>query len=160
MMFLRPGGGRVLVADAARATLDRFRQVDGEAPEAGGVLLGRLVLNSEDIIVDEAAPPAPRDERKRFYFFRRRREAQDRVDAAWSGSVGTCIYLGEWHTHPESAPTPSPHDVSEWRRIAREARYDQSALIFIIQGTQSLAAWEVDRMTQTASRLHLPSALQ
>jgi integrative and conjugative element protein (TIGR02256 family) len=149
MIFLRPSGGQILVARAALATIKQFRQIGGADLEAGGILLGRILLDSDDIVIDEAVAPSLRDDRRRYFFRRRRREAQARVVSAWTESAGASRYLGEWHTHPEQIPTPSSHDLSEWCRIAREARYEQKSLLFFIQGIMTLKGWEVDRLKQS-----------
>ncbi|MBP2546256.1 integrative and conjugative element protein (TIGR02256 family) [Acinetobacter guillouiae] len=41
---------------------------------------------------------------------------QETVDTAFQNSDGTYQYLGEWHTHPEDAPTPSMTDYSSWNK--------------------------------------------
>ncbi len=71
--------------------------------EAGGVLLGRHLLDTEDVVVDEVTTPQKSDRRSRFSFFRSKRHnviAQDR----WSEDASTLAYLGSWHTHPERDP--------------------------------------------------------
>ncbi|WP_367268380.1 Mov34/MPN/PAD-1 family protein [uncultured Treponema sp.] len=43
-------------------------------------------------------------------------------------------FLGEWHTHPESNPIPSPLDKKEWQQIKK---HNTEPLIFCILGTES-----------------------
>ena len=83
------------------------RQLQDSSPEAGGVMLGRLILGTSDVVVDAVTGPCTEDKYSRFTFFRSRRRAQQIVDEAWHTSCGTKIYLGDWHTHPEDIPRPS-----------------------------------------------------
>jgi integrative and conjugative element protein (TIGR02256 family) len=105
-------------------------------------MLGRLILDSSDVIVDEATQPHPDDKRSRFFFWRSNRPAQQRVVDAWNGSSGTHIYLGEWHTHPEDVPTPSCVDIQNWKRILKKSRFEQGFLLFVIVGRRETRVWE------------------
>lgn len=145
MRFLRPKGGVVELAEAALGHLFMHRQLGGGTPEAGGILLGRLIKGSADIIVDHAFGPSPEDRRGRFFFFRAKRPAQTLVDQAWQVSGQTLNYLGEWHTHPEDDPSPSCIDRRDWSRITARAKYEQSALLFVIVGRIHLKVWEVPK---------------
>src|SRR5215510_5960297 len=79
--------------------------------------------------------------RARTRFHRAQRRHQAAIDAAWATSEGTCTYLGEWHTHPEPIPTPSPVDWADWRRRLLHDHYTEP-LFFIIVGTTATRAWE------------------
>ena len=153
MIFERPGGGVLRIADHVLALVAPYRQHDRFAPEAGGVLLGRIVIERPDVTVETLTIPSPDDRRSRFAFFRARKPTQAAINAAWQASGGTQNYLGEWHTHPEDHPTPSWVDQRNWQRIARDARFEQDALFFLIAGRVSLAAWEVQRGGGPAVRL-------
>jgi len=132
----------VEVADSAVGVLMEYRQLTTASAEAGGILLGRMLLQSPDVIVDEAVRPVATDRRSRFRFWRARRPAQRRIEAEWRTSGRMVNYLGEWHTHPEDTPWPSCHDVENWCRLGRKARYEQDFLIFLIVGTTATGAWE------------------
>lgn len=143
----------VELSPVAVAAMQSHRQVAARAAEAGGILLGRLIKNSMDVVVDRVSPPSPADKRSRFRFFRRARPAQEVVDAAWRTSGGTTAYLGEWHTHPEEQPRPSCIDRRDWRRIVRRARFEQDALLFVIVGVLSIGVWELRRDDSTPRQL-------
>jgi integrative and conjugative element protein (TIGR02256 family) len=96
-MFKRPCGGIVVLSDSVLDTFADFTQVGKDDPEAGGILLGRLIIDSEDVVIDEATKPAPEDRRSRFYFRRSNKPALRRVTEAWETSGGTQVYLGDWH---------------------------------------------------------------
>src|SRR5437867_1979843 len=107
MRFHRAGAGQLEISDEALAALNSHRQLSDSAAEAGGLLLGRLIAESSDVVVDEATNPSVEDRRGRFFFIRWRVPAQRRVATAWKESGSTRIYLGEWHSHPEDVPSPS-----------------------------------------------------
>lgn len=153
MRFRRPAGGVVKIADAALLTLDAYRQRNSRCSEAGGVLLGRFILDTSDIIIDQVTTPSRADRRGRFFFWRARDPAQRSVNAAWRGSAQTQHYLGEWHTHPESDPSPSSVDVREWKRILRDAKYEQPNLFFVIVGVAVTRVWEGSKGARTLALL-------
>lgn len=141
LTFVRPGGGRFQIGPAAEMVIRHHLQCEPHQSEAGGVLLGRHIVDTSDIIVDQVTAPMPGDRQSRHRFFRARRRHQELIDRAWQESDGTCTYLGEWHSHPERVPAPSAVDRLDWRRkllVDRFLRY----LFFIIAGTEEVRAWE------------------
>ncbi len=153
MRFWRLHKGLVEIGDAANVVMQRYCQSDAEATEAGGVLLGRLILNTDDIIIDEATDPTDSDQRGRFFFKRAQRTTQQRIINAWTTSAGTQIYLGEWHTHPEDDPVPSRQDLRNWRRIMHSAKYEQEYLLFVIVGKQCTRIWEAGKASGAIQEL-------
>lgn len=138
--------GRVLrLTPQALVQLAGYKQTKLLDEEAGGILLGRIMDPSDDIIVDSVTVPDKDDKRRFFSFWRARDPHQKRVNEAWKDSDGTSNYLGEWHSHPEDHPSPSGHDVTNWKRIVREAKYEQDALIFVIVGRKQTRAWSLSR---------------
>lgn len=122
------------------------------------VLLGRLMSNSRDIIVDAATEPTTLDRAGRFFFQRSRRPTQKAIDEAWRNSDGTRNYLGEWHTHPEANPTPSEHDRAQWQLLCETARFEQNFLLFLILGQRSIGLWELFRENQSVLQCMIEAA--
>lgn len=145
IVFAASCGRRLKVDSAVLDRLKVYRQLAPHQCEAGGVLLGRHLLGTADIVVDDLTEPMPGDTRSRLRFSRQQRSHQRRIDAAWLLSQGTCIYLGEWHTHPELDPTPSSTDLADWRRHLRADVYDGDSLYFVIVGIGFIRAWEGER---------------
>lgn len=129
------GEGKILVERQVWQKIMPHRQRDMAAPEAGGILLG--YRRGEHLHVIDATLPQAEDRRSRFRFTRAKRPHQDIALARWEEGSGTVDYLGDWHTHPESNPSPSGLDTSEWRKI-----YEPRAvpMLFIILGWSS-AVW-------------------
>ena len=153
MKFQRFGGGTIELGSAVVAILDRHRQLEAGAQEAGGMLLGRLILESNDLVIDEATEHTQRDRKGRYFFFRGKYHAQKSVDEVWCGSYSTVNYRGEWHSHPEDDPSPYPTDMNNWFRISRKARYEQDCLVFVIVGRKNLRMWELCKSSGKLRRL-------
>lgn len=139
---IRPCGGRLQFSAACWETLLEFRQTHSE-PEAGGILIGRRIQNSLDVIVDNVTIPGADDRRTRSSFFRSRRSHQRELDRAWRESGATSGYLGEWHSHPERQPHPSLIDYCGWARRLMDRVTEP--LFFVIVGTEETRAWESQR---------------
>ena len=158
MRFRRSSGGVVEFGKEAVQTMLSFRQISSGSAESGGMLLGRLIDNNRDIVVDEVSVPRKADIRRRFFFFRKREPAQKIVESVWKISEAATNYLGEWHTLPEDVPSPSTVDLAEWSRIAQKTSCEQDVLIFVIVGRVEISAWEVSRRNQSVSPIVLISA--
>ncbi|MFV2044579.1 MAG: Mov34/MPN/PAD-1 family protein [Anaerolineales bacterium] len=124
--------------------MTEFTQHDPTEPEAGGVLLGRHILNTRDIVVDRVTLPMDGDHQSRHQFFRAYHLHQEAIARAWGESGGTCTYLGEWHTHPECVPTPSLIDNWNWRWKLLTDQFS-GFIFFLITGTQTIRVWEGHR---------------
>jgi integrative and conjugative element protein (TIGR02256 family) len=153
VIFNDRNGSRLEISASALTTMNRFRQAEPDQFEAGGILLGRLIDSTGDLVVDEATVPDKSDRRSRFNFFRSKRVAQQRINSAWRETNQTRNYLGEWHTHPEDCPTPSGHDVENWKRIVNKSKFEQEALVFVIVGRTTISAWSLRKGEQRPSQL-------
>ena len=60
------------------------------------------------------------------------------IQEQYEQSGHTSIYMGEWHTHPESNPTPSGADVSSVIKIAHLPDNDLPFVILCIVGLESI----------------------
>lgn len=131
-----------------------YKQEKKEMEEAGGVLLGRFIKESKNIIIDKITVPMIGDLRSRYSFKRAAKMHQIIIDREWEKSKGTCNYLGEWHTHPENYPTPSSVDKNDWKRKLKGDIYSSRYLYFIIIGIKELVIWEGDRRTLKLKQLY------
>jgi len=107
-------------------------------------LLGRHLLDSEDVVVDEVTVPQSTDRRTRFSFFRSKKHeaiAKER----WQAEASTLAYLGLWHTHPEDSPTPSSVDRSDWEQAVAKDTFDGPRLFFPIVGRKEIRVWTKNR---------------
>lgn len=151
--FLRSGDGSLKLGGEAIATMLSYVQLAPGATEAGGVLMGRHIIGTRDVVVDRVTAPMPGDRRSTTSFTRRKRRHQRALDDEWSRSGGTRVYLGEWHTHPEPVPRPSGVDMDDWRRRLEEDIVESRSVFFLIVGQTEMCAWEGSRRTFGVVRL-------
>lgn len=119
----------VLIAHKVHDTMKRFTQgAEGET-EAGGIFIGSY--RGKHIEIFDCTVPLRRDVRKRFLLDRKDRGHRLAAMKAWSLSLGTETYVGEWHTHPEDVPIPSSIDRGTWREITMKRSVPA---VFIIMG--------------------------
>lgn len=120
-------------------TLKRYTQNFPEAPESGGILMGKRLLNG-NILVTDITIPQKGDISGRYYFKKNKKIHQQLSDKIWEESLGKIIYVGEWHTHPEKIPRPSSIDLRGWRLNTRD-QIDNKNYIFLIVGINEFGLW-------------------
>lgn len=159
LVYGRPDGTRFKLGPEALGALAGARQSRPRDVERGGVLLGRYLREDQHVVVDEVTLPSASDQGTRTTFRRTPGPHQRVIEARWVASAGTCVYLGEWHTHPEPTPHPSAVDLDDWRRHLRVDRYDAEGLFFAIVGTREICVWEGRRSSPRFSKLPLIGTL-
>ena len=155
LVYVRPNGGRIKLPVEVIMSIRGFVQNDRHKPEGGGVMLGRYIIGSQDVVIDKISFPMPGDKATRTTFFRKKRAHQQIIDKEWEDSNHTCTYLGEWHTHPERCPTPSCIDEFNWKKKLKKDVFDSDHLFFLIVGTSEMRMWEGHRPSKTISMLKL-----
>ena len=154
MMVNTTNGGILKISSAPLKRMQSFVQDERNKPESGGVLLGRFIVHSKNIVVDRVTIPMVGDQKSRFHFTRAEKRHQKVIINAWNKSDGTCHYLGEWHTHPEFYPTPSRQDKRNWREILETRTFSSLYLYFVIVGEKETRIWEGNRKTKEITRLY------
>ena len=100
--------------------------------ESGGILLGLIFKDYDEIL--ELGNPSKSDKSSLFSFLRRKKPAQRKINQAWNNSGGYLVYLGEWHTHPKSHPSPSEQDREMIENALRTTLMELNYLYLIIAG--------------------------
>lgn len=131
-----PGDRYVLIALTLVARIEPFLARDSACLEAGGILLG--LRRDPHIEVLDGTLPSRRDVRTRYGFTRQCASHQRAASKAWQESGEFMDYVGEWHTHPESAPRPSGIDRAELLRGS--AAHHNEPLIELIVGFHGVYA--------------------
>lgn len=144
MVFQVSASQRLIFVDEAVQQLLAHSQRSWWQAEAGGALLGRYLLDSENIVVDEVTTPQKQDMRSRFSFFRSRQHSAIAL-ARWIAHDSTMAYLGLWHTHPERVPTPSGVDRRDWKNAIAKDAFEGDRLFFPIVGTKRIRVWSKTR---------------
>lgn len=101
--------------------------------ERGGLLLG--LRRGAHLDIQEATLPGKHDRGSMFSFYRSAAGHQKHARRQWQRSGHVIDWVGEWHSHPQSVPTPSSIDLGSWQKIATD-RKDQMA--FLILGYEDL----------------------
>lgn len=135
---------RLIIVEHALEQMQAFAQCRWCDSEAGGVLLGRHLLDSHDVVVDEVSTPQNTDRRSRFRFFRSHKHEQV-ARQRWLQERSTSAYLGLWHTHPERDPAPSGVDRHDWQQAVAGDTYEGDRLFFPIVGTHRIRIWTLSR---------------
>ena len=129
----------VHVCPTVANTWDSHRQAAAGAPESFGVLVGATSKDRREVWIEDVTTPMPLDRRSRFHFELLDPHHQRIVDQAFLRSGGSRIYLGTWHTHPQSRPRPSRVDEGDWGRCVR--RNKGRPLVFVIVGLEEIGAF-------------------
>lgn len=108
---------------------DAHRQTGWFSREAGG----QLFADVKDDVWRVVAATGPRsaDRRGRFHFWPDRKAEQREIDQYFATGFQ---YVGDWHTHPEKAPTPSSDDIFSIENVVRESTIYTSGLLLCIVG--------------------------
>lgn len=129
---LDPSGQRLVFSQQPIARFTASRQLGRGDREAGGQLFARA--DGKDIRVVEATGLRPSDRRSRFSFRPDRKAEQ--VEIADRHSKGF-HFVGDWHTHPEDIPTPSPQDVQSLAEMFRRSTHRLNGMLMVIVGRRS-----------------------
>lgn len=138
LLWKRQKTGYLFIEEPVLNVISSYRQTRASDTEAGGLLSG--YYKGDHLHITNLTVPQPRDIRGRYSFKRRDLKHVKTVTHWYQKSSGQINCLGEWHTHPESNPSPSTTDINSWQRI-NSTRRDQEA-IFLIAGIQCIWAGE------------------
>jgi len=142
MVFSISNGKKLKIDENPIESMLSYVQDTNVKDEAGGVILGRFIKESNNIVIDVNTEPMEGDIRTRTRFKRGEKRHQKIINEIWKESEGTCNYLGEWHTHPEENPSPSTTDIKSWTKILKNDVFSSKYLYFIIIGIESIGIWE------------------
>jgi integrative and conjugative element protein (TIGR02256 family) len=135
---------KLIITDNIVEKLFDYRQTEIEHREAGGLLIGRHLLEERHFVVDHITEPSWLDKRLPTFFFRSNRHNKI-LKKIWKKSDSTQTLIGLWHTHPEPVPTPSSVDYNDWKSTLRYGDFAGEHLFFMIVGTMKSSVWQGDR---------------
>jgi len=111
MLRFEIGNRQIYITRTVADIFFQYRQLEQMQDERGGIVLGQITENAQQILVSRASIPSNKDMHKRYSFKRSRNWAQEIVQYEFHNSGGRNTYLGEWHTHPSRQATPSAQDL-------------------------------------------------
>lgn len=123
------GEQRVTLSDDVLEHFAKNRQQKLTAPEAGGQLFA--TVQGGIINVVKATGPRRTDKRSRFSFIADGWAHQREIKALHKQGLH---FVGDWHTHPEMHPSPSPLDHDSMLEMFRESKHDLASFLMVIVG--------------------------
>lgn len=128
--------------------------------ETGGILLGHDL--GDEIQVTVAGDPGPAARHSAARFRRDLAHATRLGEAAWA--LDRSLWVGDWHTHPNGPPQPSPYDLRTYRHLLREPELSSARFLAVIvipepmQAAPELYAWLVTRRRRPPAGLLVTAA--
>lgn len=119
--------------EISEAVLDEMFRLCARAypTETGGILIGHYSSDLRVAHVTELVRAPSDSVAKRFSFLRGVRGLQRLLRRFWPHRK---YYLGEWHFHPDGAPSPSGTDCDQMRDIASAFSYQCPEPVLVIVG--------------------------
>lgn len=151
-VYILPNDKTLFIRSEAIEKMLKYRQNDSKSSEAGGILIGRILIENGHYIIDDVSEPMPTDKRSRYRFSRKPEGHQEYFNNVWERENGCCFYLGEWHTHPEYVPNPSTTDRKDWNRLIR-IDFENDDLFFVIVGIKEVKVWYGNLVTKKVIEL-------
>ena len=136
MIEVTLGSYSVTIFDNVLNVLSEYKQIHKGQYEAGGILLGQI--KDSNIYVVSISVPSSHDKASRYTFRRSKEKAQIIIDHEFANSNKKTIYIGEWHTHPEKHPKPSPTDLKMIKDQFKLNILNEPFLLLLIQGTWNI----------------------
>ena len=116
--------------------------IKAKKKETGGFVIGKYVNDLQRAEVTHIAGP-PRDSKFGSYWFYRGFDGiQSLINQLWKEDRGH--YIGEWHFHPYSLPTPSQQDIEQMRGISANKNYQCKEPVLVIIGGNPKDQWLID----------------
>jgi integrative and conjugative element protein (TIGR02256 family) len=121
--------------------------------ETGGILLGQLYGRHGTVV--HAGTPGPHAVATPTRFVRDLTHAQ--AFAAACHAADGSVWIGEWHTHPHSAPVPSDLDATTYAELVNDTDLAFTALVSLIVAPTDvglvLTGWWATASTITPAQL-------
>ena len=141
-VIIGDGNMKVAVALEVIQQLKDLQEKHSFCKESGGIIVGYYENSLGGLKISDLTFPQAEDVRSRFRFIRKAVGHQDIMDELWEKSGHKKSYLGEWHTHNQTNPSPSPIDKLNWKKIAKREQYFD-ILYFAIVGTSKIGFWAI-----------------
>ncbi|MEV4364463.1 Mov34/MPN/PAD-1 family protein [Nonomuraea sp. NPDC049625] len=120
---------RVQLCRPAAATILREASESRDGRETGGILLGHVRADGT-VEVRCAGGPGPVAVRQPRFFLRDLDHAWCIAEEAFARDGST--WIGEWHTHPTTAPMPSDRDLYTYVRLLADPDLHFEVVLSII----------------------------
>ncbi|PES95290.1 hypothetical protein CN510_16130 [Priestia megaterium] len=136
------------IEDIIISMVQTMRQKDSSDNESGGMLIGSVLSESNDVVIRDYTLPLKGDYQSRYRFIRKKHSHNALLQKKWEESNKTVMYMGEWHTHPEIDPHYSQQDIVNWKKLLNKSNTTSDYLVFIIGGINLYKIWVGSRNKQ------------
>ena len=113
------------------ASLQKHRQT-GNMNESGGMLFTND-LESSDVLVSYASMPTASDKRGKWFFKSNTKSTQSIIRKQFKKGHH---YIGDWHSHSEKNPYPSPKDKRTFKQVFSESEHQLRFMAMLILGSE------------------------
>lgn len=120
---------KLLLSDSVLNHFEKNRQYRFWNRESGGHIFSEVDGNEINVVY--ASGPNSDDFRSRLSFSFRKDVSQKIIDEQF---IMNRHYIGDWHTHPQDIPWPSPRDYRTMASRFFESKHRLRSLVFIIVG--------------------------
>lgn len=122
----------VVLSDEAREFITAEAQ-SSISMETGGILLGFVDAERQAVVL-RATGPGPKATKSSSCFDRDVDFVQGELQKAMKELGSKGVYLGEWHSHLDPDPQPSPRDITSMCGIAAATNYATRCPVLLIAG--------------------------
>ena len=129
---------KIKISKSVLDQIYQYRQTSHLSSESGGVLIGRQIISTGNLIIDHCTVPMPLDVCKRTRYLRKDPKHIEFFTTLRQRENNIYAYVGEWHTHPELIPSYSSMDLCNWKMIGKESSMPH---FHLIAGTKAFRIW-------------------
>lgn len=130
---------KIKISESVLEQMYQHRQISCLSRESGGVLIGRQIISTGNLIIDHCTVPMPLDVCRRTRYLRKDPKHIEVFTTLRQQENNIYAYVGEWHTHPELIPSYSSIDLCNWERIGKECSKPN---FHLIAGTKAFRVWQ------------------
>lgn len=141
---------KIKISKSVLDQIYQYRQTSCLSSESGGVLIGRQIISTGNLIIDHCTVPMPLDVCKRTRYLRKDPKHIEFFTTLRQRENNIYAYVGEWHTHPELIPSYSSMDLRNWQRIGKESSMSH---FHLIAGIKALRIWQFDPTNKSVCEL-------
>lgn len=123
---------KIFIEDAAYHKLLLIVADNKNKLETGGIIIGHYDADCQNAVITECTKPPEDSIAARFRFYRGIKGLKGLLQQCWKEQNE--YYLGEWHLHPGSSPTPSAADIAQMKKIAQDKNFNCKEPILMILG--------------------------
>ena len=133
-----PNGKVVDILTNVLEEISCWLQKDMLQNESGGYIVGYQHHKTGNIVLESVSTPFPLDIKSRIFFGMK--DPRHKVFLL-KAKRRKSYYMGVWHTHPQSIPTPSSVDWEDWMQTLIEDKTACEYIFFIIAGSLGMRVW-------------------